>query len=598
MQPPEGPAAETHQTPGEIAYTELVYQESGRLPGFIFFLVGDAAAAQQIALSAFRYVWDAFRRGDILGDAEDQLYRNATRAALQHIRKTSARGHLPPTTAPDREIIATGVVSGFEPQQRAAILLAAWAGVGYRRAGVATGVGEGRARDLTFAARQEYRAAQSPPVAATPACAEVEPLLSARLDEEPKAADVQRMEAHVPGCETCKETAALYEQFDETLRGLKIPQFEEAVREAALAIPTEKRRYRFGVLGRFGGLASGPAGIVLLLVVLVFFFHDCGNAPIRTGAGRTSDVLFMRAPGALVVMDTGSGREIGRVPAGAITADGEHVYSTRAGCKGDAGATTLLQSDVGTIKSTELGCLQGRVTAVAADDAAGTVYVSGQEGLELQSIDLRALQARGRVAANEARAFDPDRTAVSPDRSALFSLVADSGSARGAAVLHTDLRALTVDGRVRFPSDRLEHVHLAAVTDSRVLAYDAVGSRVRDLDARTGTLLSAMDVPSQPVPEGTDGTAHVLAISTDASLIYIARPTAGIVVMTMSTGNIVRQINPNQRYLAIAVSTDGAMVYAIESGGTFVVLDSATGSSLLRRDNAGLMDIVQVVRGQ
>src|SRR4051794_11537661 len=117
------------ETPGSIAYSELVYKESGRLADYLFFLLDDPEAAKETALSSFEYVWNAFRRGEIIGDAEDQLYRHATRAAFKTVRKTGARGFLPPTTAPDKEIVASGVVSGFDLQQRAAILLAAVTGV-------------------------------------------------------------------------------------------------------------------------------------------------------------------------------------------------------------------------------------------------------------------------------------------------------------------------------------------------------------------------------------------------------------------------------------------------------------------------------------
>src|SRR2546423_7051297 len=92
-------------SPGTIAYNELADKESGRLADYLFFLLDDPQAAQETALAAFDYVWNAFRRGEIIGDAEDQLYRNATRAAFRSVRKTGARGFLPPTTAPDREIV-------------------------------------------------------------------------------------------------------------------------------------------------------------------------------------------------------------------------------------------------------------------------------------------------------------------------------------------------------------------------------------------------------------------------------------------------------------------------------------------------------------
>src|SRR5581483_396649 len=106
------------------------------------------------------------------------------RAALGRLRRQQAelRGLLPPTTAPDRQITAFGILSSLAPDQRAAVLLAVWLQVGYALPGLASGVGAARARDLSYAARQEYREARGGPPDLGPVCHEVAPLLSARAD--------------------------------------------------------------------------------------------------------------------------------------------------------------------------------------------------------------------------------------------------------------------------------------------------------------------------------------------------------------------------------------------------------------------------------
>src|SRR5689334_11524090 len=129
-------------TPGTIAYRELVYEHAGTLIGYLYMLTGNATVAAEVSFAAFRRVWDSFRKGEIIGDAEDQLYRYATRDALRRMQRADdTRGHLPTTTAPEHEIVAAGVTSGFQPQQRAAILMTVWGDRPYRVSGVASGIG-------------------------------------------------------------------------------------------------------------------------------------------------------------------------------------------------------------------------------------------------------------------------------------------------------------------------------------------------------------------------------------------------------------------------------------------------------------------------
>src|SRR6478672_11286518 len=98
MQGPDDAAGESASL-STIAYRELAYEHSARLVGYLYLLTGDGPQAESLAAAAFRRVWEMFRRGDILGDAEEQLYRQATRAGLQWMQRSgNLRGFQPPTT--------------------------------------------------------------------------------------------------------------------------------------------------------------------------------------------------------------------------------------------------------------------------------------------------------------------------------------------------------------------------------------------------------------------------------------------------------------------------------------------------------------------
>src|SRR5438105_3915632 len=118
------------ESPIEQAYRELVEEHADRLYGFAVLLVGEAAVAMEMVIQGFRRTWDALRRDQLVGDADETLYWTTTRAALRRLgRSRDLRGLLPVTTADDRQITAFGITSGFAPQQQAAIYLAVWAGV-------------------------------------------------------------------------------------------------------------------------------------------------------------------------------------------------------------------------------------------------------------------------------------------------------------------------------------------------------------------------------------------------------------------------------------------------------------------------------------
>src|SRR4051794_3059112 len=129
-------------TPATIAYAELVQEHLERIFKATYLILGDRDEAENQTLAAFERIWSDLSEGNVFGDATEILYRAATRGALGRLRRSrELRGHLPPTTADDRLITATGIIGDFEPQQRAAIVLSILCGAGYDLAGIATGVG-------------------------------------------------------------------------------------------------------------------------------------------------------------------------------------------------------------------------------------------------------------------------------------------------------------------------------------------------------------------------------------------------------------------------------------------------------------------------
>src|SRR5205814_10246229 len=79
-------------------------------------------------------------------------------------------------------------------------------------------------------------------------------------------------------------------------------------------------------------------------------------------------------------------------------------------------------------------------------------------------------------------------TLARPPRSPLFpytTLFRSPATPGGVAVVRIDLVALRLDGRIRFLPENIDDVHLAALSDTLAIAYDARGARVRQLDLRS-----------------------------------------------------------------------------------------------------------------
>jgi outer membrane protein assembly factor BamB len=338
------------------------------------------------------------------------------------------------------------------------------------------------------------------------------------------------------------------------------------------------------------------------IIVVAVAFRDCGDPTIKTGAGRTSDVAVARANASLVVLDTGTGREIGRVPVGVLTPNGERVYSTHAGCRGNAESTTLSRSEIATLKTEELGCIAGQVSAAAVDEAVNVVYVSDTAGQRLSGVDLQGLAVRSSVNAppDQPALFDP-RWLVEDGASILaVGQVADGAASQSVIVRRVALPALDLSAGARFPAEDLTMIRLVPTSDGRVLAYDASTGRLRELDVARGQLLSATDLPGhQGVAEGRGSVAaHPIVLSSDERTLFAAVPEGGIVVLDIPGGQVIRRMNLEHHYLSIALGSGDGMIYAVESGNVYVVLDAASGKELIRRPNLPLSDILEVSRGQ
>lgn len=595
-------------TPSIIAYQDIASKEVDRVYGFVFLLVGDRPKAEEITLEAFRRTWEGFRRGRVVDDAAETLYRWATRISVNRLgRSKELRGHQPPTTAEDREITAMGIVSGFAPQQRAGVLLAVWGGLAYRVAGIASALGERRVGDVTFAARQEYRHARSGRTDRNQTCQEIGPLLSAHLDNEGQANDRERVEAHLAGCEACQHTERMYREFGAILKAVRIAPPISGLGDAAVAVPEAQPSPRVRGARELRRLAAGPALLVLVLIAAVVIFRDCGEPSIKTGVGRTSDLIYAQESSATLVIDAGSGREIGRLDAGVLTQSGHEVYGTRRRCRGRGDATTIWKADTGTLQAADVGCADGRLAAIAVDEDADRLYL-GDEAADwgrLVVFDLKQGTVAGSLSAPPmlADVFRPDRAILATDRRSLFSYGALRDS-MSPAVAWFDLPSARAPGWVALDGAEGGAVSMVASVDGqRVFVYDLAEGRLHEVDLERSRIGRSTSVgASGPVASGEPASRALvrgaLAASPDGAVLYAVLPEGGIAVVGVDRLEVAGRLGSQRRYKAIAASTDGRMLYGLEGDGTYVVLDESTGEPLLRRARVRGSDFLQVNAGE
>lgn len=589
------------ELPVSIAYREMVNAEADRLYGVIALLLGQAAVAESLSLDAWRRVWQAYDRGQIFGDEEELLYRWGIRSALnRQSRSSDLRGYQPPTTGDDHWVTVMGIVQRLSPQQRAAVLLTIWGGVQRRTAALATAISEERVAEAAFVARQEYRLAKGAPPPELPDCHEMGPLLAAQRDGTISSADESRVGGHLATCSVCQAAAAAYREFDEVLKGIAAPAASVDPVDAALDVPAAGPARPQG-LRRVAGLASGPFVLTLVLIAAVLLFRDCGEVSIKAGAGRTSDLIFARDGAATIVLDAGSGREAGRLGLGVLSADGERLYGTRTGCRGQAGATAIWLGDLGTFQTTDVGCVGERVAALAVDGEEGLLYLTDAQAERLMAFDLKAQGLDSRVlrADGLARPFAPETALTTASRSILLT-IASGGDADTTSLVRTDLRSLTASTRTLSPDLGPGSLALtSSAQGERVWIYEVDGGRIREVTSNGATRLGRL---SENSPRSDSSGARTLrngalALSPDGARLFAVLSEGGIAVVSVERLEVDGTFAPESRYTAVAASTDGRYLFALQTDGTYVVLDAATGAERLRRARVQGREILQVNAG-
>jgi DNA-directed RNA polymerase specialized sigma24 family protein len=611
------------ELPASVSYREVAAEHGERVYGYAMLLLGEQPEAEEVTRDALRRLWQTLDAGNVFGDAEELLYRHATRAAIQRRnRNHELRGWLPATSADDRQITAFGILDSYNLQQRAAVLLAAWAKVGYRIAGVGTGVGEARCRDLAFSARQEYREERGGPKDALPSCPGIIPFLSARVDEELSEVDQTRVEAHLAECPSCPSTAALFEEYSQSLRSLRIPPPETPIDDLANGVMVASPRRRQGFARRLMGLSATPAALVVVLILGLFIFNQA-EPSIKTGGGRTSDIAYARDPstGVVVAVDTGKGSAMGRLPAGALTASGGELYSAEARCSGAGGSctTTIRVTDTATLQPSDVARLEGRFAVVAVDEEGHRLFLADEarNGERLEVLDLTNRRSLGSVEgpAGVERPFAPTEARVLPNRQFLVTL----GGGANPAVVETDLGTLQARA---VPLERAAggKVALAPMVDgSGVYAY--TGDAVYEVWTSPAPAARRDPRISNPligrwVELGAPGNLTLgegaLAAAADGTVYLVREQGIGIVPASQPTGAVanLQTIATDRQFRSVSVASDGKSLYTIQTSGSYSVLDPANGQELLpeegsggffgrpRRERLGILSFLQVNMGE
>lgn len=601
------PVEDREPSPSLMAYRELVREHAAKLYEFAVLLVEQPSLAAALLEDALRRTWEALSKDDLFVEPDEMAYRWVARGAVERLTRSSGlRGYQPSTVGDERHLNAVGVLDRFAPDQRAAVLLAVRMGTAYRFAATATGLTEGRVRDLCFAARLEYaeaerRAQHSAEVAA---CTDQLPRLAARADGQLADREAGVLDEHLRTCAACAAALALYEDFGAALRELPLPAPEVDPLELALSLP-DSRAQATGTK-RLWQHARGPALLVALLIAGVYLFRWFSPPPAQTGVGRTTDLVYARARegDALLVLESGSGRELGTLPLGTLDPKGWRVYSASVTCNGDSCETALRLTDTATGATQAASVLPGQLDVVAGDPARQRVYLAdaADDWSHLVAYDLGAGAPFGSVSApaDIQEAFNPRRGALAPGAQALFTL--GRASTGGLVLLRTDLDELKVTGfqPVEGPSET--GVTLAAAPDGRgAFVYFPSGPALRGLDPSGEDPPAALDLRDAAIRPGegfvpSGGT--LLAINPNGLTLYCMLPTGGIAVVQSNPLTLLRVLNADQRFRSIGGSTDGRLLYGLGFDGSYRVLDAVDGTLVASRTGVRAGDLLQVDPGE
>ncbi|MSQ24470.1 MAG: hypothetical protein EXR58_08010 [Chloroflexi bacterium] len=598
-----GPTAE--DTTPDIAYRELVYHEAERLYEFAVLMVEKPIVAQELLMSAFERTWTSLRKDQIYMDVDEAAYWQVTREAAQLLGRTGTRSFQPPTTSDDRHITAVGILDRFPAEQRAAIYLACRMGTDYQFAGASGGIGETRARDVIVAARQEYREAREHWAPSVPDCSRITPFLSARADGQLHPQDRERVEAHLSSCPVCTSTARLFADFSTALKELRLPSPESDVVEDALGIATGQRaREAPSWRRRLVRLATGPLALIPFFIIGAFLLRRCEPVAVDTGLGRTNDIVYARATGgdSILVLDSGNGRELNRLPAGFLALSGIGVFGESPNCTAGGCRTTLLMTDTATGATSTIGNVAGHLHTVATTEQAA--YLVDEDAawneLVVVSLDRGSVTGRLRAPPEIQEAFGPRLPVLGRDGKTLLTLGRQS-QVEGLALVSTDLSTLQVKSWLPLPGSTVLGVGLVPSRDgTHVFVYFPAGPTVLDVDLIKGETRQSLgigEVGIAPGRTGADNVAKLIAADPKGELLYCALPSGGVAVVKAAPFALVSTLATDRQYRAVEVSSDGASLITLGFDGSYQLLDAATGKERYRRPQVRADDILQVNAG-
>jgi outer membrane protein assembly factor BamB len=473
-------------------------------------------------------------------------------------------------------------------------------------AGAASGLGEGRARDVCFAARQEYASARGVGEGATATCSQRLPLLSDRVDGQLRERDRPELEEHLSGCVSCGEVLRVYQDFSTALKELALPSATGDPLVEALGAPTARPDRQPTGARRFLGAINSTAALFLLLLGGVIVFRFCGSTPIETGVGRTSDIVYARASdgGAIVALESGTGRKLVQLPSGMLAGNGSLVVGSSHDCGVEGCRTIVVRTHTATGGEAGVGALQGKLELVGVDARGGTAFFADVESAwsRIVIFDLEQGRARGEVDGPPGvqEAFNPEGRALAATSTILFTL-GRSAVDGSLVVVETDLERMGVIGRLPIEGPRELRVGLfPSPRVGQVFVYFPSGPVLQEIEPAAGRVVQTLDLG-----QGA-GAADPFYVPTRGSLVaadpqghlYVVLPTGGIAVLNPEPLEVVRQIAIDHRYRSVGASTDGRVVYAVGFDGSYRVLDAVDGRQLVSRPTAEVDDILQVNAGE
>jgi hypothetical protein len=296
----------------------------------------------------------------------------------------------------------------------------------------------------------------------------------------------------------------------------------------------------------------------------------------------------------VVLVDTGSGREIGRTAKGVLTADGQRIYASSEGCRENSRRTAVLAIDALTLDAEELGCVDGRQEIVAVSPERNNLLISdGPQSLAVYGVAERAVKGSIAMPAG-AVPLGPAR-AVSNENRYLFT--AGTGTGEAVTVVRVDMTEVRIDGSTTLEAAR-GAVGLAPLLEGgRVLVYEAQAGRLYDVEPGGMGVIRQLDMTGGG-PGGEGRLSSALAVDATGRSAFVALPGGGIAEVDLAGFEVRGILAAELHFSSVAVSSDGQLLYAAERAAGYAVVERETGKVALRREPLKLTGFLRVEAGQ